>query len=110
MIHRVLMVGLLAGLLAGLVVATLQHFVTTPLILQGEVYEKAESHDGMADMDEWKPADGIQRTAFTSRLVSGFPGVMAGPVSPPASTPSRESRNSPALSFPSALAATEWHL
>jgi cobalt transporter subunit CbtA len=65
-IHRVLIVGLLAGLLAGLAVATLQHFVTTPLILQGEVYEKAEPHDGMADMDEWKPADGIERTAFTS--------------------------------------------
>jgi len=70
-IYRVLIVGLLAGLLAGLVVATLQHFVTTPLILQGEVYEQAESHDGpghdgMAGMDDWKPADGIQRTAFTS--------------------------------------------
>ena len=65
MIHRVLMVGLLAGLLAGLVVATLQHFVTTPLILAGEVYETAEPHD-MAGMDDWKPADGIERTAFTS--------------------------------------------
>jgi cobalt transporter subunit CbtA len=65
-IHRVLTVGLLAGLLAGLVVATLQHFVTTPLILAGEVYETAEPHDGMAGMDDWKPADGIQRTAFTS--------------------------------------------
>jgi cobalt transporter subunit CbtA len=60
------MVGLLAGLLAGLVVATLQHFVTTPLILAGEVYETAEPHDAMAGMDDWKPADGIQRTAFTS--------------------------------------------
>lgn len=70
MIHRVLMVGLLAGLLAGLVVATLQHFVTTPLILAGEVYESAEApaadgHD-MAGMSDWKPADGLQRTAFTS--------------------------------------------
>jgi cobalt transporter subunit CbtA len=64
-IHRVLIVGLLAGLLAGLVVATLQHFVTTPLILAGEVYETAEPH-AMADMDDWKPADGIERTAFTS--------------------------------------------
>jgi len=35
-INRVLIVGLLAGLLAGLIVATLQHFVTTPLILAGE--------------------------------------------------------------------------
>ena len=66
MIHRVLTVGLLAGLLAGLVVATLQHFVTTPLILAGEVYETAEPNDGMAGMDDWKPADGIERTAFTS--------------------------------------------
>jgi cobalt transporter subunit CbtA len=71
-IHRVLTVGLLAGLLAGLLVATLQHFITTPLILKGEVYEAqqeaapaAHGHD-MAGMDEWKPADGIQRTAFTS--------------------------------------------
>jgi cobalt transporter subunit CbtA len=67
-IHRVLTVGLLAGLLAGLVVATLQHFVTTPLILQGEVYEAQQAtgdHD-MAGMDDWKPADGIERTAFTS--------------------------------------------
>ena len=71
MIYRVLIVGLLAGLLAGLVVATIQQFTTTPLILQGEVYEKAEphdgpGHDGMAEMDEWKPAEGLQRTAFTS--------------------------------------------
>ena len=66
--HRVLTVGLLAGLLAGLVVATLQHFVTTPLILQGEVYEAQQTTGGhdMADMDQWKPADGIERTAFTS--------------------------------------------
>src|SRR5271154_5509839 len=69
MIPRVLMVGLLAGLLAGIVVATLQHFVTTPLILAGEVYESAEApadgHD-MAGMSDWKPVDGLQRTAFTS--------------------------------------------
>ncbi|MDB5394326.1 MAG: cobalt transporter [Rhodospirillales bacterium] len=72
MIHRVLTVGLLAGLLAGLLVATLQYFITTPLILAGEVYEAQEmatppaaGHD-MASMHDWKPADGIQRTAFTS--------------------------------------------
>ena len=72
MIHRVLTVGLLAGLLAGLLVATLQHFITTPLILTGEVYEAQQEaapvgggHD-MAGMDEWKPADGLERTAFTS--------------------------------------------
>jgi cobalt transporter subunit CbtA len=74
-IQRVLLVGLLAGLLAGLLTATLQHFITTPLILKGEVYEAMQDaapaandqsgHD-MAGMDEWKPADGLQRTAFTS--------------------------------------------
>ncbi len=68
MIHRILTVGLLAGLLAGIVVATLQHFVTTPLILQGEVYEAQQPAEPqeMAGMDDWKPADGLQRIAFTS--------------------------------------------
>jgi len=53
MMMRVLSVGLLAGLLAGVVVATLQNFTTTPLILQAEVFEnaapekKASLHDDM---------------------------------------------------------------
>jgi len=33
----------------------------------------------------------VCRTAFMSRLFSGSPGTMAGPVSPPLSNPSRES-------------------
>ena len=52
----------------------------------------------------------LQRTAFTSRLSSGLPGTTAGPVSPPASTPSRVSRKNPPFSLPSACASAEWHL
>ena len=43
MITRVLATGLLAGLLAGLAVAVLQTFTTTPIILEAEVYEKADA-------------------------------------------------------------------
>ncbi len=43
MITRVLATGLLAGLLAGLAVAVLQTVTTTPIILEAEVYEKADA-------------------------------------------------------------------
>jgi cobalt transporter subunit CbtA len=77
MINRVLAIGLLAGLVAGIITASLQHFVTTPLILAAEVFEPPEvplaeampaghDHHDMAGMSEWKPSDGLQRTAFTS--------------------------------------------
>ena len=78
MLNRLLAAGLLAGLLAGLAIAALQHFVTTPLIVAAEIYEVAQvplaaapapaghAHPAAADGAEWKPADGLQRTAFTS--------------------------------------------
>lgn len=95
MMMRVLSVGLLAGLLAGVVVATLQNFTTTPLILQAEVFESAEPekkaslrddmivHTVASDMphfvlvhsdaehaqggaEEWAPADGAERILYTS--------------------------------------------
>src|SRR5919108_1843759 len=43
MLNRVFLVALYAGLAAGLLVAVLQHFTTTPLILKAEVYERASS-------------------------------------------------------------------
>lgn len=81
-----------AGLLAGLLMTVLQHAATTPLILKAETFEAAEEappaagtpdhaagHDhgpGAADHDhpvaghdhgdEWAPADGIERFAFTA--------------------------------------------
>jgi cobalt transporter subunit CbtA len=100
MLNRVFLVALLAGLMAGLIVAGLQHFTTTPLILKAEVYEKAASapagatasaasfeahvvvvqstdHHGTGsahgehDRVEWLPADGLERTAHTSLATIG---------------------------------------
>lgn len=96
MVTRVLTVSLLAGLLAGLLVSALQHFTTTPLILKAESYEAAQ-RQGAAPMraafsdgarivlahnhpaagaehigeHDWKPQDGLQRTAFTSLVTVG---------------------------------------
>lgn len=91
MIVRVLKAALVAGFLAACVAATLQTFLTSPLILQAETYEKAAApeahaagyggllhlaHTGHADAaDEggWEPGDGFPRIAFTAlaTLVSG---------------------------------------
>jgi cobalt transporter subunit CbtA len=88
MLMRILATGLVAGVLAGGIVAGLQTVTTTPLILKAEVYEKAEaghdhgapvsapahSHDAAAadspeaaaGTEEWEPADGLERTVFTT--------------------------------------------
>jgi cobalt transporter subunit CbtA len=100
MLNRVFAVALLAGLTAGLIVAGLQHFTTTPLILKAEVYERASSvaAGGTASADSlgasfifvqskedhgtsaapgnhdragWSPADGIERTAYTCLATIG---------------------------------------
>lgn len=85
MIARVLSAGLLAGLIAGLLVAAIQHFSTTPLILKAETFEAAKSaiaphiapgdaghghahgdQAGHAGDNAWKPQGGLERTAFTT--------------------------------------------
>ena len=94
MITRVLSVGLLAGFAAGLLVALVQHFTTTPLILAAEKFETAfnpaptsrerlasesgvarlvlvhSTHDdagaGGHEHDGWQPADGFERTFYTT--------------------------------------------
>lgn len=93
MIIRVLSTSLVAGFLAGVLVAVIQHFTTTPLILAAEVFESqaAEApslispavfrgddarlilahadHDTAAGGEEgWAPADGIERTLYTSTV------------------------------------------
>ncbi|WP_072394809.1 CbtA family protein [Hyphomicrobium sp. CS1GBMeth3] len=93
MITRLLAAALAAGFAAGLVVAVLQHFTTTPLIIAAEAYEGAAAHhhasvraptvemygarlilahagnDG-AEGEEgaWAPADGFERTFYTSTV------------------------------------------
>lgn len=88
MITRVLAAALAAGFIAGLLVSVLQHFTTTPLIIAAEAYESpAEDHQVSAsphaaamhgarlilahaghDDDEWAPADGLERTLYTSTV------------------------------------------
>lgn len=94
MLTRVFAVGLLAGLLAGLTVALLQAYTTTPIILEAERFENAKpqppsaslggfdearlilvhggaEHDHEAEAGEWAPADGLERTLFTSTTTIG---------------------------------------
>ena len=93
MILRVLKAALVAGFLAACVAATLQTFLTSPLILQAETYENAaapEAHaaglggllhlahvqhapSDSADESAWEPGEGFPRIAFTAlaTLVSG---------------------------------------
>jgi len=91
MITRVLAVALAAGFAAGLIVAGLQHVMTTPLIIAAEAYEtpaadphQSSSHhpaglhggklifvhagDEAGGDAEWAPADGIERTMYTSTV------------------------------------------
>ena len=91
MLNRILWAALVAGIVGGLATAVLQHFTTTPLILEAELYEgepaaAAAQLDGAAfggarlvlvhssgDHDEgaWAPADGIERTLYTSVATIG---------------------------------------
>src|SRR6478735_10081567 len=99
MILRVLKAALVAGFLAACVAATLQTFLTSPLILQAETYEKAAAPEARAagygslvqlahlqsaqlhliheqhgaDEGAWEPGEGFPRIAFTAlaTLVSG---------------------------------------
>lgn len=95
MYTRVFAVGLLAGLLAGLIVALLQAYTTTPIIIDAERFENARPvspsasfnrlsearlilvHSGhnesvnAAEASEWAPADGLERTVFTSIATIG---------------------------------------
>jgi cobalt transporter subunit CbtA len=90
MIQRMLKAGFLAGLVVGLAMAVLQHFTTSQLILQGEVYEKASAHQhhtalnssalpivlihdhssAAAELEEdeegWQPTNGWQRITATT--------------------------------------------
>ncbi len=104
MIGKIVLAALVAGMLAGLALAGIQHVRISPLIAQGEVYEmKAEApamaaaagqtakcvenmpgmkmcpDDGSA---EWQPAEGLERTLYTSAASllagGGFAIVLAG--------------------------------
>lgn len=74
MITRVLLAAILAGIVAGLAVSVVQEWRTTPLILEAEKYETAVRQEPAEDpqasqtpaADSWAPADGLERTAYTT--------------------------------------------
>lgn len=92
MITRVLATALAAGFAVGVLIAVLQHFTTTPLILSAEVFESQTSekhsaqnahaafeearlvfvhtgHDEAAGGGEaWSPSHGLERTLYTSTV------------------------------------------
>lgn len=88
MLKSIILSAFGAGLVVGAILTGVQFLTTEPLILKGEVYEKAaeagpamtaivETHDhGTAapadaeaghhhDEDAWEPADGFERSAYT---------------------------------------------
>ena len=74
MITRVLLAAILAGIVAGLAVSAVHEWRTTPLILEAEKYETAAQHETappprageVQAADPWAPADGLERTAYTT--------------------------------------------
>ena len=104
MIGKLVLAALIAGMMAGVVLAGIQHVRLSPLILQAEVYEKAADAAAEAkttaepaakcvenmpghtmcngDQKPWEPADGIERTLYTtgaSMLAgAGFALMLAG--------------------------------
>ena len=77
--QRILLTALVAGFIAGLLVFAIQSFKLTPLILQAEVYEEADSakqaaagtivadahaHAHEHDENAWEPANGFERNAW----------------------------------------------
>lgn len=55
-----MIVALCAGLVSGLALFALQHFTVVPLIEAAEKFETEDHHS-----DEWKPAEGWERTGWT---------------------------------------------
>jgi len=79
MTGRVLLAVLLGGIAAGLIMGVIQHVRLTPLILAAETYEFAGGHShgaasateapadaSDAPAEEWAPADGIERSFYTT--------------------------------------------
>ncbi|MBY4676042.1 CbtA family protein [Marinobacterium arenosum] len=96
--RRTITAALAVGILAGLLLASLQHFAVTPLIIEAEVFELPEAaptkhHHGEAaghshshgNDEAWGPADGVERSGYTyltsSLLAIGFAMVLVSAMS-----------------------------
>jgi cobalt transporter subunit CbtA len=62
---RLLAAALLAGLLAGLLASAVQGAFVLPLIHQAEGFEHGATHAHDGGSNEWTPAGGFERSAFT---------------------------------------------
>ncbi|MEE2949954.1 MAG: CbtA family protein [Pseudomonadota bacterium] len=91
MLTRILMSALIAGIIAGSLVAAVQSFTTTPLIIEAEHYEGgaevetasidaslilahmagAPGHHASEGAEAWAPDDGLERTIYTSIATIG---------------------------------------
>jgi cobalt transporter subunit CbtA len=85
MIARALLAVLLAGIAAGLVMGVVQHVRLTPTILHAETYGAQEGHDHSTHTHAqapWSPAQGLERTFWTSLSSAlagaGFAALLAG--------------------------------
>ncbi|MBS1830634.1 MAG: CbtA family protein [Acidobacteria bacterium] len=68
MFRKLVLVVLCSGVLAGLLLFAMQHFTVVPLIEAAERYEHEHA------VEEWKPAEGLERTAWTA-LTSVLTGI-----------------------------------
>ena len=80
MLKRIVLAALVAGVVGGIVISIIQEFTTTPLILHAEQFENAPATtpgqaqaSSSGEAEAWAPADGIERTLFTS-----FGNIVAG--------------------------------
>ena len=72
--RNVVFIAALAGLFSGILMAAMQAYATTPLILQAETFEgdaAADGEDAHADGhshgdEAWMPADGLERFFWTT--------------------------------------------
>jgi cobalt transporter subunit CbtA len=105
MLKNLILSAAAAGIAAGLITAVIQQFTTTPIIIEAEQYEGGEAapghdheafvdeqgaitatHDAAADpgeeAEEWAPADGVERTLYTSLATTvigvGFSLILLG--------------------------------
>src|SRR5450830_1376210 len=71
-LRRIASTVLLAGACAGVLLTGVQQLQVSKIILQAEVYEEAaaakaheQAHEHEHGADEWEPANGFERTAYT---------------------------------------------
>ncbi len=88
MLRRILITALIAGLISGIAISVVQEFTTTPIILHAEEFEGGGTVSGqhqhsqlkvfpriilahgtaekISEEEVWGPAQGLERTAFTT--------------------------------------------